>query len=43
VLSLQDIYDRRPVTLIKALYERPPAAVRAFADAFRFRAPQEPQ
>jgi len=37
VAMLQTIYDRRPVTLIKALYKRPPSAVTAFADAFRIR------
>lgn len=37
VAMLQTIYDRRPVTLIKALYKRPPASVTAFADAFRLR------
>jgi hypothetical protein len=37
VLQLQQVYDTRPVTLIKALYKRPPAAVQAFADAFRLR------
>lgn len=37
VATLQTIYDRRPVTLIKALYRRPPTAVTAFADAFRLR------
>lgn len=37
VAMLQTIYDRRPVTLIKALYKRPPSSVTAFADAFRLR------
>ncbi|HET9453111.1 MAG TPA: hypothetical protein VFO66_02405 [Gemmatimonadaceae bacterium] len=37
VALLQTIYDRRPVTLIKALYKRPPSSVTAFADAFRLR------
>jgi hypothetical protein len=37
VLQLQQVYDTRPVTLIKALYKRPPTAVQAFADAFRLR------
>jgi hypothetical protein len=30
-------YNTRPVTLIKALYSRPPKAVTSFADAFRIR------
>lgn len=34
---LRDLYDRRPVTLVKALYNRPPSAPQAFADAFRLR------
>lgn len=38
---LLDMYNRRPVTLIRALYNRPPSAVRSFADAFRLRGPQE--
>ena len=37
VASLQEMYDRRPVTLVKAVYDRPPNAVKAFADAFRVR------
>ena len=35
--SLQEMYDRRPVTLVKAVYDRPPAPLKAFADAFRVR------
>lgn len=34
---LRDLYERRPVTLVKALYNRPPSAPQAFADAFRLR------
>ncbi len=41
VASLQQVYDTRPVTLIKALYKRPSSAVQAFADAFRVRPPEE--
>ena len=37
VATLQEMYDRRPVTLVKAVYDRPPSAVKAFADAFRVR------
>ena len=38
VAALQEEYDRRPVTLIKALYSRPAASsIQAFADAFRIR------
>ena len=37
VATLQEMYDRRPVTLVKAVYDRPPNAVKAFADAFRVR------
>ena len=37
IVALQDVYDRRPVTLIKALYKRPSASIQAFADAFRLR------
>ena len=35
--SLREMYDRRPVTLVKAVYDRPPAPLKAFADAFRVR------
>jgi hypothetical protein len=41
VASLREMYERRPVTLIRAVYERPPSAVKAFADAFRVRPPEE--
>ena len=42
VAALQDEYDRRPVTLIKALYSRPtPSSAQAFADAFRIRPSEE--
>lgn len=37
VAMLQTLYDTKPVTLIKALYKRPPSSVTAFADAFRLR------
>lgn len=37
VMALQDVYNRRPVTLITALYRRPPSAVQAFSDAFKLR------
>lgn len=35
VAALEDAYNRRPVTLIRALYARPPRPVQSFADAFR--------
>lgn len=41
VASLREMYDRRPVTLIRAVYERPPSAITAFADAFRVRPPED--
>lgn len=41
VASLREMYERRPVTLIRALYERPPSAITAFADAFRVRPPED--
>ena len=37
VSSLEEMYRTKPVTLIKAIYERPASAVQSFADAFRFR------
>jgi hypothetical protein len=30
-------YNARPVTLVRAIYDRPPTAVKSFADAFRFK------
>jgi len=39
--QLEVAYDTRPVTLVKALYDRPPRAVQSFADAFRLRKPDE--
>ena len=42
VAQLAVAYDTRPVTLIKALYNRPaPSAAKAFADAFLIRKPGE--
>lgn len=41
IAKLQDVYDRLPVTLIKMLYNRPPSAAKAFADAFRVRPSEE--
>ena len=37
VSSLEEMYRTKPVTLIKAIYERPASAVQSFADAFRIR------
>jgi hypothetical protein len=37
VEQLVRMYEQRPVTLIKALYDRPSTAVLSFADAFRLR------
>lgn len=31
------LYNERPVTLVRLLYERPPTAVNTFADAFMLR------
>lgn len=35
--QLADMYNTRPVTLVRAIYERPPSAAWSFADAFRLR------
>lgn len=35
--SVIRLYNERPVTLVKMLYERPPSAVSTFADAFKLR------
>jgi hypothetical protein len=37
VEKLAAMHNERPVTLIRAIYDRPPEAVTSFADAFRFR------
>ena len=40
VISLEEMYRTKPVTLIKAIYERPTSAIQSFADAFRIRKPE---
>ena len=35
--ALLDVYDARPVTLIRAIYDRPASPVISFAEAFRVR------
>jgi hypothetical protein len=35
--ALTDVYERRPVALVKILYSRPSSPATAFADAFRVR------
>ena len=37
VEALAAAYNQRPVTLVRALYERPAKPLQSFADAFRFR------
>lgn len=37
--QLRQMYEERPVALIRALYDRPAKAVQSFADAFRIRKP----
>ena len=39
VEELATLYQTRPVTLVRALYDRPSIALRSFADAFRLRKP----
>jgi hypothetical protein len=34
---LADMYQTKPVTLVRAIYERPARAAQSFADAFRIR------
>ena len=36
-MQLREAYERRPVTLVKALNQRPASSAQAFADAFRLR------
>ena len=38
-IGLAEMYRTKPVSLVKAIYARPPAAVQYFADAFRVRKP----
>jgi hypothetical protein len=35
--DLAEMYNSRPVTLVRAIYDRPASAARSFADAFRVR------
>lgn len=37
VLELSTMYQQRPVTLVRAIYERPASPVLSFAEAFRLR------
>lgn len=39
--ELIDMYRTRPVTLVRAIYDRPARAAQSFADAFRLRKPGE--
>lgn len=39
--ELAHMYHTRPVTLIRAMYDRPASSVRSFADAFRIRKVEE--
>jgi hypothetical protein len=37
--NLEIAYNTRPVTLVRALYDRPARSIQSFADAFRLRKP----
>jgi hypothetical protein len=39
--GLATMYNERPVTLVRALYDRPAQALRSFSDAFRIRGSDE--
>lgn len=39
---LQIMYDTRPVSLVRAIYDRPSSVAQLFADAFRIRPREEP-
>lgn len=41
VAQLAVMYNTKPVTLIRAIYERPATPAQSFADAFRIRRPEE--
>ena len=38
---LAELYNSRPVSLMRAIYDRPAATARSFADAFRIRKQEE--
>jgi len=35
--ALADLYHTKPVSLVRAIYDRPARAAQTFADAFRIR------
>jgi hypothetical protein len=41
VESLAVMYHQRPVTLVRLVYDRPPAPLKSFSDAFRLREPDD--
>jgi len=41
VAQLDEMYNTRPVTLVRAIYDRPAHILQQFADAFRLRRPQD--
>lgn len=41
VEALHRMYETKPVTLINAVYARPPAAIQSFSDSFRVRGNEE--
>ena len=40
--ALSIMYHQRPVSLVKLVYEQPPAPLKLFSDAFRLRKEDEP-
>jgi hypothetical protein len=41
VEQLAELYNSRPVSLMRAIYDRPASTARSFADAFRIRKEEE--
>lgn len=41
--QLAQMYNQRPVTLVRLVYERPSAPLKSFSDAFRLREPRDPE
>lgn len=41
IAQLAEMYNTKPVTLVRAIYERPAQIIQQFADAFLLRPPEE--
>jgi hypothetical protein len=43
VAQLAEMYNTKPVTLVRAMYDRPSHVIRQFADAFKLRREEDPE